>query len=422
VPTQSLEDAALTTESPIYELEIMSGEQSGLKKLIVADATIGSAATCTIAISDPAVSSLHARISLKGHGAVVEDAESRNGLFLASNRVQSLVVRDDARFRIGRTTLRLTRVSSRRNDESVDTIGGAVTVSKRMKRVFDSLRQAAKNQAPVLLLGETGCGKEILAQAVHATSPRKSEAFVVVDCGTLSKDLVESELFGHVKGSFTGATKDSLGLLRSAQRGTVFLDEVGELPLEIQTRLLRFLNEGQVRAVGGTAVHEIDVRVIAATHRNLRDMIEAGQFRADLFYRLSALVIEIPPLRERPEDIELLVKKALANKGQGDFEVTPELLAQLMAHQWPGNVRELNNVVEQVLAGTHAMLLDRNEAAQDDGFRGAKNQLLDAFTRQYFQSVYEKANGNVSEIARLSKMNRTWVHELLTRLGVHKLK
>jgi DNA-binding NtrC family response regulator len=418
VATEQLEHAVLTVESPLYELEVVAGEQQGERVMVTETVTIGSGPQCSLVLRDGAVSQLHVKISPGEQGALVEDLNSRNGLFLAANRVQSFLVRDEARFRIGRSTLRLARISKRLNSEKPESFGGAISVSKRMKRVFLSLQQAARGDTTVLLVGETGTGKEVLASAVHANSRRQAGPYVVVDCGTLAPDTVESQLFGHVKGSFSGATDNHQGLLPSAHLGTVFLDEIGELPLETQTRLLRFLNEGEVRAVGSTVTQKLDVRIIAATHRDLRKMIEAKQFRADLFYRLSALTVEIPPLRERPEDIELLVKHALAEKGQGDFEVSPELLAHLVAHQWPGNIRELHNVVEQVLLGTFAQA----RTAEDDGFRGAKNQLFEVFTRQYFEAVYKKTNGNISEIARISKMNRTWVHELLTRIGVHKIK
>ncbi|MBL8956463.1 MAG: sigma-54-dependent Fis family transcriptional regulator [Myxococcaceae bacterium] len=316
------------------------------------------------------------------------------------------------------------RLKARRaaHTTEVERLGTAVAASESMRRVFAALRQAARTNISVLLSGETGTGKEVLAHALHQVSPRQKAPFVVIDCASLGRDVIESELFGHVRGSFSGAVANRVGLLGQADKGTVFLDEIGELPLELQTRFLRVLVDGQIRAIGADKAVHVDLRVVAASHRDLRAMADAGQFRADLYYRLAGVVIELPPLRDRPDDLELLFSTLMDQEGHGDFVPTGELRAHLHSHRWPGNVRELKNFVQQVLAGSAPAVAGLNEEAESPSFKSAKEAMLALFTRQYFTQLYERCGGNVSEVARVSGLARPWVHQLITRLGIHETR
>jgi two-component system, NtrC family, response regulator GlrR len=410
--------AAITGQLNHFVLEVTDGADKGKRVDIVQPVTVGTHPDAGLRMTDGSISRQHFTCRVTSAGVMVSDDGSTNGLFLAGTRVSQFVARNTTHFRAGRSTFRLLRERHVPN-ETLEYFGDALAVSQSMKRVFVALKQAAKANAAVLLLGETGTGKEVLARAVHSFSPRKDKPFVVVDCAALHVETADSALFGHAKGSFTGAASARVGLLAQANCGTVFFDEIGELPAELQARLLRFLQEGQVRAVGSNVTQRLDIRVISATHRDLSAMVDKNQFRADLFYRLSALTVQLPSLRERPEDVEPLVRQALTNRGQGDFEVSAELLAHLLAHHWPGNVRELINAVDTVLLQPESAPAVPTKDSGAPDFHNAKEVLLEAFSRQYFEALYLKAKGNVSEVARLSKVNRTWVHQLLTRMGIH---
>src|SRR5262245_20542101 len=223
--------------------------------------------------------------------------------------------------------------------------------SPAMGRIFELVRKAARSDANILIVGESGTGKELIARAVHANSPRVSQPFVPVDCASLPEQLLESELFGHEKGAFTGAIKTKPGLIETAHRGTLFLDEIGEMPLGLQSKLLRTIQERQVRRVGATSLVDVDVRIVSATNRDLRDAAARGQFREDLYYRINVIVIALPPLRARAGDVTLLAHAFLKKFG-GDrvSGLDDDALAALEAYAWPGNVRELQNVVERACA------------------------------------------------------------------------
>jgi DNA-binding NtrC family response regulator len=228
---------------------------------------------------------------------------------------------------------------------------GLIGVSPRIGEVRRLIEKAARNRLPVLLLGESGTGKEVVAQAIHNANPRGG--FVPIDCGSLVGTLVESELFGHVKGSFSGAQENKKGLVETADGGTAFLDEIGDLPLEMQVKLLRVIQEGEFRAVGALQWRKVDLRIIAATHRNLKAEVAAGRFRLDLFFRLRVLAIHLPPLRERKEDIPLLIEHFLKlgrEAGLPPLDPSPEILNVLMSYDWPGNVRELKHAIDQMAA------------------------------------------------------------------------
>ena len=236
-----------------------------------------------------------------------------------------------------------------------------VGISRKMEQVLTLVRKVADTEATVLITGESGTGKELVARAIHSLSSRRSLPFVAVNCAAIPRDLLESELFGHVKGAFTGAIRDKTGKFQSADGGTLFLDEVGELPVDLQPKLLRVLQQREVEPVGGTTLRKLDVRVVAATNSELDQAIVRGTFREDLYYRLAVIPVHLPPLRERQEDIPLLVRHFTAKHGGTSVTFTPELLLQLQKEPWPGNVRELENTVERLLFLKNSDIIDRGD-------------------------------------------------------------
>jgi transcriptional regulator with PAS, ATPase and Fis domain len=282
--------------------------------------------------------------------------------------------------------------------------------SPGMQRIFKIIHQLADNEATVLIQGESGTGKELLAQSIHYNSPRRLMKFVPVDCGSLPETLIESELFGHVKGAYTGAYRDVKGLFREAEGGTIFLDEIGELPHHVQSKLLRVLQEREVRPLGAAQAVPVNARVIAATHRNLKDAATNGVFREDLFYRLNVVYLQIPPLRERREDIPLLVEHFLeeyAQRTKKSYTFLPEAVQALMSYPWPGNVRELQNLIEHALAfAAHPEIKASDLPALGEGeARPAAIPdvplCFDAYEKLAIQRALEAAKGNVDEAARL---------------------
>ena len=305
-------------------------------------------------------------------------------------------------------------------------------------KVLERLPLVARADAAVLVRGETGTGKELVARAVHDLSPRRTGPFVAVNCGALPEQLLESELFGHEAGAFTGAQKKKRGLVQEAEGGTLFLDEVGDIPLPVQVKLLRFLQEGEIRPVGATRSIAVNVRVVAATHRDVDAAIEAGEFREDLFYRLNVVPLHLPPLRERHEDIrplaEHLLDKATAGTSRAGVRFDAPALDKLAAHPWPGNVRELENVVQRAVifaTGDAVSAADvefdpqRRRGGADASapdltipLRQAKEALVAEFERTYVEAALRAAGGNVSQAARRAGKERKSFHELVQRYGV----
>jgi two-component system response regulator GlrR len=298
-----------------------------------------------------------------------------------------------------------------------------ITRSPQMEDVLAKARLVAESDASVLITGESGTGKELLAQAIHRASPRRHRPMLAVNCGAIPEHLLESELFGHTKGSFTGAIRDYKGLFQAADGGTIFLDEIGDMPLPLQVKLLRVLQEGQVRPVGSTATLQVDVRIISATHRNLELEIVEGRFREDLYYRLDVVHLALPSLAERREDIPLLAHHFLRQiaerykKSVNGF--APEALELLISSSWPGNVRQLNNLVEQTVALSTSPVVPLSlvqgalkiQAETLSSFEEARKR----FEREYLAQVLKMTNGNVSQAARLAKRNRTEFYKLLQR-------
>ncbi len=301
-----------------------------------------------------------------------------------------------------------------------------ITASPAMDALLAEARLAAQSGAALLIQGESGTGKELLARAIHRASPRRAKPFVAINCGAIPAELLESELFGHVKGAFTGAGRDHPGLFLSAEGGTVFLDEIGDMPPPLQVKLLRVLQEGEVRPVGATETRPVDVRILSATHRNLEEAIVSGEFREDLYYRLNVVTLTLPPLRERREDIPLLARHfltALTEKYDRRIHgFAPDALDMLTAADWPGNIRQLHNVLEQCVALCTTSTIPASLVSRALRDKPAEIQPLaearSTFERDYLITLLKLTRGQVSEVARLAGRNRTEVYRLLQRHGL----
>lgn len=299
--------------------------------------------------------------------------------------------------------------------------------SEVMEQLLTKAKQVADSGVSVLISGSSGSGKELLAQGIHRASSRRDQPFVAVNCGALPEPLLESELFGHVKGAFSGATRDHLGLFRAAEGGTLLLDEIGDMSVALQVKLLRVLQERQVRPVGSTQNYNVDVRIISATHTNLEQAMLSGQFREDLFYRLNVVNLVVPDLNERPEDIPLMANRFLAETAKGQRrEVTsfaPEALRLLVSAKWPGNVRQLENVVQQTAALAHTKVIPVSlvsaALAKQAGFLSSYSEARHHFERDYLVKVLKLSDGNVSQAARLAQRNRTDFYKLMQRHGLN---
>jgi two-component system response regulator GlrR len=298
-----------------------------------------------------------------------------------------------------------------------------ITRNQRLKEILAQAKMVAATDARVLVTGQSGTGKELLAQAIHRASPRSDKAFVAINCSAMAENLLESELFGHVKGAFTGATRNHEGLFQAAEGGTLLLDEIGDMPMRLQVKLLRVLQEHQVRPVGSTEAMQVDVRVISATHRDLQVMMREGEFREDLYYRLNVVNIDLPGLDERREDIPLLVSHFLQQiakeAGQERKVYAPEAVELLVTAEWPGNIRQLYNVVRQNVALSRSPVISGELVQSALGEHAGKlmsfSDARDEFTRNYLSQILQITMGNVSQAARLAKRNRTDFYKLLSR-------
>jgi two-component system response regulator GlrR len=426
-----------TLRSREYRLVITSGPDTGKSQLLSGVCLVGSHPDAGLPLNDPTVSRYHVELFARGDGVRVRDLGSTNGTFIAGARIAEVIVEEEAVVTVGKTSLRISIVEQDLGiPEELSQFGKVIGASQAMKGLFGILERVAPSDSTVVLLGETGTGKEVLAESIHQGSRRKDKPFVVVDCGAVAPSLIESELFGHVKGSFTGAVANRFGAFLEADGGTVFLDEIGELPLDLQPKLLRVLEGGTVKRVGEDKHRQINVRVIAATHRNLEKEVEAGRFRRDLYFRLAVVLVHVPPLRERHEDIPLLAKHFVKQMGRGDFELPRGLLQRFSAYAWPGNVRELRNVVERALAGAEvepqlvpdsspgssgaprAAVTPNGEAITDLPFKEAKERLVETFTREYLVALLDKCGGNISKMAREAGIARNYVHRLVSKYGL----
>jgi DNA-binding NtrC family response regulator len=316
--------------------------------------------------------------------------------------------------------------------------------SPAMTHVYELVRKAARSEANILVLGESGTGKELIARAIHANSPRAARAFVPVDCASLPEHLLESELFGHEKGAFTGAIRSKPGLMETAHRGTLFLDEIAELPGALQVKLLRALQERQIRRVGGTTLIDVDVRVVSATNRDLREALAKGQFREELYYRVNVIEIHLPPLRERAGDVELLSRAFLRKYGQERVAAIDDAaMAALEAYRWPGNVRELQNIVERACALAEGRVITRRDlpdhvlapmpagrpaAASPAGealaggaelpLKEAKERWMNVLEAAYLRDLLDRHDGNISAAAKDAGIDRKTFHRLVSKYQI----
>jgi transcriptional regulator with GAF, ATPase, and Fis domain len=425
----------------------VSGPDAGKSWLVDHDVvSIGCIEGAGIELTDSTVSRRHAEVRREKDGVLLADCGSTNGTYVGPVRVREVFLTPETQFKVGKTELIFTPA-----DEVIDIkpsaknkLGGMVGNSTALREVFSIIERVATTDLTVLITGETGTGKELASRAVHEHSNRAKKSFRVFDCGAAAKNLIESELFGHEKGAFTGAVAAREGVFELAHGGTLFLDEIGELPLELQPKLLRVLEQRELRRVGSGKIRTIDVRVVAATNRNLRQEVEAGRFREDLYYRLAVVEVELPPLRERMGDFPLLIEHLLnrAKHNPGVKGVDEDVLDLFNAYHWPGNIRELCNVVERALPFTdgqkirlsalpEALRIGGNTLKQPAAmspkeasltpdasqlpFKDAKDQLIQAFERQYLVDLIELHGGNVTRAARAADMDRKSITRLLKK-------
>jgi len=445
VHTQLLtDDASGLLLERSFRLRVVSGPDQGKDHMLDEGTTmVGTHADNDLVLTDATVSRYHLEIRVRRDGIEVRDLDTTNGTKHGGARIGSVVLSGAARLRLGKHTeldVEPLDTNIELGEWTADRFGDVLGTTPPMKRLFSLLSRAAPTEATILLQGETGTGKEAIAEAVHRNSRRSKGPFVVVDCGSIPHELIASELFGHAKGSFTGAAGDKQGLIEAANHGTLFLDEIGELALDLQPQLLRVLDRRQVRRVGETQSIDVDIRVIAATHRDLRAMVRAGQFREDLYYRLAVVATHVPPLRERKADIPSLATWFAEKMGRGSFAQSPALLEQLQRHDWPGNVRELRNVVERALSLGDSALADLADAPRtsqpgDDEvtptpkrssnpdvlelpFKEAKAQLVEAFERDYLTALLARHHGNISRAAAEAGIDRNYIHRLVKKYGL----
>jgi len=427
--TEKLDGVGMTVTG--CRLVVLDGPDAG-KELDLPDgeAVVGTDAGCDLRLTDRAVSTEHLRVQPAADGVRVADLNSTNGTRYLGTQLHDATVAHGAVLTLGRTRL---AISSRHPPPGSDcsdrsSYGEIIGGSVAMRRLYALLEKIEPFNYPVLLQGETGVGKELVAKEIFRNSTRGAESFEVLDCGTLPAQVAESELFGHEKGAFTGAVGKHQGIFSRASGGTVFLDEIGELPLELQSTLLRVLESGELRPVGGSAMQTVDVRIIAATNRALADEVEAGRFRQDLYYRLNVVTITIPPLRRRREDIPDLLQRIIQEHGLSDLELSPDTVEQFTCgYHWPGNVRELKNAIMQVLSlgSSPEQVLAARAGAEpsvvanpDEPFREARKKLLDGFESDYLSFQLARSDNNITRAAEQSGLDRSHFKRLLKRHGL----
>lgn len=429
-------------ELPRLAIVVLSGGARGDEHVMAHDhLRIGKSKDNDFVLDDETVSRFHCEIIREPRGFLLRDKKSTNGTLLDGAEVREAFLRPGAIVTVGKVELKVRTYSERVEvlPSEKRSFGEAVGESLPMREVFGLLERLAPSDVSVLLGGETGTGKDTLARAIHAESQRSKAPFVIVDCASVVPSLIESELFGHEKGAFSGATARRTGAFELAHGGTLFLDEVGELPLDLQPKLLRVLEQRSLRRVGGNREIKVDIRVVAASKRNLLAEVERGKFREDLYFRLAAAPVTVPPVRERRGDITLLAETILQRVCAGGVLLTMEsaALSALAEHDWPGNVRELHNAIERAailarssgaaairfgdLPAPALMRASRTRPEFDErvSYRDAKSAMEADFELRYVTWLLARHEGNISAAARAADMDRKYLHKLAKKHGVH---
>lgn len=419
-----------------YQLRVIAGPDKGRELSLGGSQLVGTHTGNDLVLSDSTVSRYHLEIQSRRRGLWVKDQNTTNGTYFQGAKIGAIEILKRTELKLGKhTTLEflpsVTPIALA--PYPTEKFGEALGRCESMKALFALLRRVAQSDATLLLTGETGTGKEILAEAVHLASQRKQRPFVVVDCGAIPSELIASELFGHARGSFSGATSDKKGLIESAQGGTLFLDEIGELSLHLQPQLLRVLESREIRRVGESHVRPVDCRVVAATHRELSGMVKRQLFREDLYYRLAVVEAKVPALRERVLDIPLLAQHFAIQLGRPSYAFSESMSKRLAAHPWPGNVRELRNMVQRTLSlgsvATQTLSSDASQSSppkppfhrpgseglSDLPFKEAKSKLVEAFERDYIEQLLLKHDGNISQAANDAGIDRNYIHRLVKK-------
>ena len=420
---------------PAVELVVLDGFDRGARARVgPGGARVGTGAAAHLRLRDPTVSRIHCELRLRASGVRVSDASSTNGTWVDAMRVRDVELSSGARLRLGGTTVELIfgqsglQVPISTRSHLGDLLGGSV----EMQRIYAILERVAPTDTTVLVQGETGTGKEVVARTIHALSARRARAFVAVDCGAIAASLIESELFGHARGAFSGAVSDRRGLFEEADGGTLFLDEIGELPLALQAKLLRALETREVRPVGANQTRRVDVRLVAATNRSLARSVNEGSFREDLYYRLAVVDVHVPPLRARRDDVRVLAQHFYERFRGAPGAVPADILSDLLTRSWPGNVRELRNVIERSVslqwqegeasatrpadaplpAGVEALI------PHDLPLKEARQVYTDRFESLYLRALLQRTQGNVTRAAERAGVNRRHLQRMLARLGI----
>jgi DNA-binding NtrC family response regulator len=419
-------------------LRIVHGPDAGLDvRLPGAGVVVGADTGCDVALRDPAVSARHVAIAPVPDGFDVEDLGSRNGTFLDGVRIGRARVAIGATLHVGATAIQLIPAERPHLIEpsTAQSFGDLLGASRAMRSVYALLERASQVTSPVLLTGESGTGKELAARAIHAHSARRTGPFVVFDCGAASEALLTSDLFGHARGAFTGAHAERVGAFAAADGGTLFLDEIGELPLALQPKLLRMVESGEVTPLGTQTAARHDVRIVAATHRELWREVASGGFRGDLYYRLAVIEVRMPALRARREDIPALAAALLARAGV-TAPPTGTGVARLMAYGWPGNVRELRNVIARAVAlapgaafedmpillapAAHHPPSPTDGVDLDRPWADVKSEVVDALEHAYFERLLERHGDNLTEAARIAGLERKYLYRVMQRLNLSR--
>jgi DNA-binding NtrC family response regulator len=424
--------ANAATTAPLlrrFHLEVTAGPSVGRTWDSIAETcSIGSHESNQLVIDDPAVSRFHCEIRVGPHALVVRDLGSRNGTIVDGVRVIEAHLRSGSVLKLGASALsfqlRADRLALPLSDRTE--MGALVGASVAMRGVFALLERVAASDVTVLLEGETGSGKEVAAEAIHLHSARRDQPFIVVDCGAIPAPLLEAELFGYEKGAFTGAAARRTGAFEEAGGGTIFLDEIGELSADLQPKLLRVIERREIRPLGRNQMRGVDVRIIAATNRDLRTFVNEGRFRADLLFRLAVVRITLPTLSSRPEDIPLLVERFLARMGaRPDVAAklrAPEFVSGLQQAFWSGNVRELRNHLERCIVFEQALPVGDTEAPEAAGdmasYSEARRRVLEGFERRFLAELLAHHRGRVTDAAEAAGMDRVHLHRLMRKYGL----